>query len=86
MVLILGCRMSIEGTSFIHYIAEARRQVLVRTISKAKFFSLLLDGSTDKGNIDNELLLVIWCDPDGKDEKVHTWISYYKVSRPQCVW
>ena len=31
------------------------------------------------------MLLVIWCDPDGKDEKVHAQIRYYKVSRPHSV-
>ena len=36
------------------------------------FFSLLLDGSTEKGNIDNELILLVWCDINGNDEKVHT--------------
>ena len=38
----------------------------------AKFFSLLLDGSTDRGNIDDQLFLVVWCDRNGSDEKVHT--------------
>ena len=42
-----------------HYIAEARRKDLRLDLTKAKFFSLLLDGSTDKGNIDNEVLLVV---------------------------
>ena len=49
------------------------------------FFSLLLDGSTDRGNIDNEVLLVVWCDPDGSDEKVHTRMDFFTVSRPQSV-
>lgn len=73
------------GKDFMHYIAEAKRQDLLQKLTKAKFFSLLLDGSTDKGNIDNELLLVVWCDPDGTDEKVHTRMDYLKVSRPQSV-
>ena len=73
------------GKDFMHYIAEAKRQDLVQKVTKAKFFSLLLDGSTDKGNIDNEILLVVWCDPDGTDEKVHTRMDYFAVSRPQSV-
>lgn len=71
------------GKNFIHYIAESRRCALTEILSKSKFFSILLDGSTDKGNIDNELLLVIWCDNDGKDEKIHTRIGYFKIMRPQ---
>lgn len=68
-----------------HYIAESRRQELLDHLRNAKFFSLLLDGSTDKGNIDNELILVVWRDVNGTDERVHTKMSYFRVSRPQSV-
>ena len=71
------------GKDFMHYIAEAKRHDLLQKVTKAKFFSLLLDGSTDKGNIDNEILLVVWCDPNGTDEKVHTRLEYFSVSRQQ---
>ena len=46
----------------IHYIAETRRHQLTKNIAEASFFSLLLDGSTDTANIDNELMLIVWCD------------------------
>ena len=46
------------GKEFVHYIAESRKRDLLSDISKAKFFSLLMDGSTDQSNADNELLLV----------------------------
>ena len=70
-----------------HYITEAKQHDLLQKVTKAKFFSLLLNGSTDKGNIDNdnEILLVVWCDSDGTDEKVHTRMDYFSVSRPQSV-
>ena len=35
----------------------AKQQVLLQHLTKAKFFSLLLDWSTDKGNIDNQDVL-----------------------------
>ena len=73
------------GKTFVHYIAESRRHELADHIKKAKFFSLLLDGSTDKGNIDNELLLIVWCDADGTDEKIHTKMCYFSVCRPESV-
>ena len=57
----------------------------MRTLESVKFFSILLDGSTDKGNVDNELLLVVWFDPNGEGEKVRTWISYFTVTRPASV-
>ena len=43
----------------IHYIAESRKQELMTKLGDA---SLLLDESTDEGNIDNELILIVWCD------------------------
>jgi len=64
-----------SGRTFVHYIAEARRQELAKKVVSAKFYSLLIDGSTDKGNIDNEAVLTVWCDSNGTDEKIHTRIS-----------
>ena len=58
----------IAGKEFIHYVAKAKRCVVVESLDKVNFFSLMLDGSTDKGNCDNQLVLVVWCDVDGKDE------------------
>ena len=69
----------------IHYIAESRRQELIKKVADAAFFPLLLDGSTDMANIDNELMLIVWCDVNGSDEKVHTRSDYFTVVRPQSV-
>ena len=33
-----------------------------------KFLSILTDGSTDTGNIDDEMFLVLWCDVDHEDQ------------------
>ena len=73
------------GMTFCHFITESRRQELRTILSSAKFFSILMDGSTDKGNIDDELFLVLYCDTNGSDEKVHTQMSYFTVARPQAV-
>ena len=51
-------KTEIAAKEFAHFIAESKRQELVHTLQSAKFFSLLMDGSNDAGNIDNELLLV----------------------------
>lgn len=44
-----------------------------------------MDGSTDTGNIDDEMFLVLWCDVDHEDEMVHTNMSYFAVDRPKKV-
>ena len=74
-----------SGRMFVHYIAEAKRQMLVDKIANVKFYSQLLNGSTNTGNIDNEMLLLVWCDLDGHDNKIHTRMSYFKVARPKSV-
>ena len=75
----------IAGKTFAHYIAESNRQQLLEKLAQAKFFSLLIDGSTDTGNVDNELFMVVWCDCDGADEKIHTRTTYFHVGRPSTV-
>ena len=58
----------IAGKTFTHYIAESNRQQLLE-LAQAKFFSLLIDGSTDTGNINNELYMVVWYYCDGTDKE-----------------
>ena len=70
---------------FTHYIADSVRQQLCNCLSTVNFFSLLLDGSTDCGNIDNELFLVVWFDKLGTSEKVCTKSSYFQVCKPNSV-
>ena len=67
---------------FIHFIAESMKNGVVAEVTKAKFFSIFLDGSTYKGNVDNELMMVCWCDTNGEDEKLHTRIGFLAIDRP----
>lgn len=46
---------------------------------------MLLDGSTDTANIDNELILIVWCDVNSSDEQIHTRMDYLTIVRPQSV-
>ena len=71
------------GKLFVPYVAQSRRQGLIDHL-EGQVFSLLLDGLADKGNIDNELVLSVWCEIDGKDERIHT-MSYFTVGRPQSL-
>ena len=41
-----------------------------------------MDDSTDSGHVDNELLMAVYFDREGADEKVSTKISYFRISRP----
>jgi hypothetical protein len=44
-----------------------------------------MDGSTDAGNIDDEIFLILWCDVDGCDEKIKSKMSFLAVRRPREV-
>ena len=54
-------------------------------VHSAKFFSVLLDGATDLGNNDNEVVLAVWCEISAGDERIHTRIAYLGVERPKNV-
>ena len=71
--------------TFCHYIAESKREQLTARLAKAQFFSILMDGSTDVGNIDDELFLVLWCDINCDDQAIHTNMSYFSIQRPKSV-
>ena len=73
-----------SARSFTHFIALAQQKKLGIALQQAKFFSILLDGSTDSRNIENELLLVVWFDKDGQanGERVVTKTSYLRIARP----
>ena len=61
-----GC----SGRIFIHYIAESRRRELVDKIDKVKFFLFCwMDLPIKVIRIDNEALLLVWCDIVWHDEK-----------------
>ena len=44
---------------FMDYISQELQLAVVNSLTKAKFFSLQLEGSTDQGNIEDELFLVV---------------------------
>ena len=50
---------------------------VVTQLKNSKFFSILLDGSTD--SVD-ELLMAVHFDREGADEKVSTNVSYFKMN------
>ena len=44
---------------FTHFIAESMKRGAVEEVARAKFFSIFLDGSTDKGNVDNDGIQIV---------------------------
>ena len=44
---------------FTRYIAESQCQQLFQALSKSKFCSFLMDGSTDAGNVEQQLVILL---------------------------
>lgn len=65
--------------TFTHYIADAQRKELLDKLKKVKFVSVLMDGSTDKGNVDDELFMAVWCEHNSSDERIHTKTTFFHI-------
>ena len=65
--------------TFVEFIARDLQEQLMKALSRSKFFSLQADGSTDAGNIEEELFLVLHFDPYSQDGKVHIRDSVFTV-------
>ena len=57
---------------------ELRQQLLSRT-GKANFFSILCDGTTDSGNLEEELFVVQFFYPDRGDCMVNVTSKYLQL-------
>ena len=61
--------------TFVDYISLQQQRMLVNLLARARFFSLQLDGSADSANIEDELFLVVFCDPYSADGRVTSAMS-----------
>lgn len=68
--------------TFVEFIALELRQQLLSRMGKANFFSILCDGTTDSGNLEEELFVVQFFDPDGGDCMVNVTSRYFSVRQP----
>ena len=67
---------------FTHYIAESQRQGFFHSLSTAHFFSFMMDGTTDAGNIEDELIVILYCKKDDATEEIKSCARYYTVEIP----
>ena len=68
---------------FTHYIAESQRQQFFQELSETKFCSFLMDGSTDAGNIEQELVILLSCKKDNKAEEIKSCARFFSVATPE---
>ena len=68
---------------FIDFIGLDQRQILAHTLSNTNFFSLQADGSTDSGNIEDELFLVVFFDKNSQGRQVRIRNKFFSVRTPK---
>lgn len=68
--------------NFIHYIAESQRQQFHASLASCHFHSVLMDSSTDKGRIENELFVILFSKRDDALQEVKTCARYFCVLEP----
>ena len=68
---------------FTNYIAQHQRNSFMATLSKAHFFSFLMDGSTDAGNVEDEIFVLLHCFKDDKSEEVRSYARFFSVQVPK---
>ena len=68
--------------NFVYYIAKNQRQWFHVTLSSCHFYSVLMDSSTDKGWIENELFVILFCKRDDTLQEVKTCARYFCVLEP----
>ena len=67
-----------------HFIVGSNRKILINTICNAQF-SLLSNGLTNRSTSDNELVMIVGCDQNNTDEKIHTRIKFLPMDMPDSV-
>ena len=57
---------------FTHYTAEVQHQQLLKFLCESSFFNFLMDGSTDAGNIEQELVVILTFFKDDAAEEIRS--------------
>ena len=64
---------------FTHYIAESQRQSFYESLTQSNFYSFLMDGSTDAGNVEDELVLVQYCIQNDAAQEIRSSVRFLSV-------
>jgi len=68
-----------SARTFVHYIAESQRQQFHASLTSYNFCSVLMDTSTDKGHVENELFVILHCKSEDSLLEVITHTRYFCV-------
>jgi len=72
-----------SARNFVHCIAESQRKLFYAKLESCHFYSMLMDSSTDKGRVENELFVILFCEKDDVLLELKTTARYYCVLEPR---
>ena len=72
-----------SAKTFTHFIAESQRSAFIQSLSSAHFYSFLMDGTTDAGKIEDELVVIMSFFRDDSAGEVKSAARYFSVEEPE---
>jgi len=74
-----------SAKSFTHFTAESQHQDFLHMLSAAPFYNFLMDGSTDAGNVEDELIAILYCFKDDVAQEVTPCVRYFALEEVQSI-
>ena len=73
-----------SANTFTSYIAKSQRQTFQNALSSSalRFFSFLMDGTTDAGNQEDELIVLLYCSKDATAQEITPCTRYLSIHSP----
>ena len=75
-------RNDVSARSFTHFIAESQRRSFIHSLANTHFISFLMDGTTDAGKIEDELVVALYCKKDDVSKEIKSCARYLSVVTP----
>ena len=76
-------RTAPAAQQFTHYIALAQRKQFLQDLLNNKFYSFLMDGSTDSAKIEQELVVILTFVKDDMLEEIRSHARFFALSSPE---
>ena len=75
-------RNDVSAKSFTGFIAQSQRDCFIHSLTKLHFFSFLMDGTTDSGKVEDELVVVLYCQQVDVHMEIRSCARYLSVVTP----
>ena len=69
--------------TFTHFIAESQRSAFLQSLSTTHFYSFLMDGSTDAGKVEDELVVIMTFCKDDSTGQIRLFARHFSVEKPR---